>query len=145
MPIENFYSTEQESHLDDIVDTPDIATKNIRFWNLVIDSIVIYLLNHLLTIIIISSINGAGSLLILELFYLFTNFLYYFFMESVSGKTIGKLITGTKVVTQDSNKPTTKQIALRSLSRLVPFEPFSFFSESGWHDRWSDTIVVKNK
>jgi hypothetical protein len=38
------------------------------------------------------------------------------------------------------------QILGRTFSRFVPFEPFSFLgSGHGWHDRWSDTRVVRTR
>lgn len=72
---------------------------------------------------------------------------YYTFMESLFGRTIGKLITGTKVATEQGTMPNTKTAFLRSLSRLVPFEAFSFLGDEprGWHDTWTDTWVVSNK
>jgi len=72
-------------------------------------------------------------------------FFYYFAFEVLLQRTPGKFITGTKVVSYDGAKPTTKTIALRTLSRLVPFEPFSFLGKEtyGWHDKWSGTTVVK--
>ena len=71
--------------------------------------------------------------------------LVYFLSELYTGKTLGKLITGTKVISTDDNNLTAQQILYRTLSRIVPFEPFSmFFSNTAWHDDWSDTVVVNN-
>ncbi len=74
-------------------------------------------------------------------------FIYYFFFESNFKRTPGKFITKTKVLDICGAKPTKVQIMQRSLSRLVPFEPLSGFGTkkwSGWHDRWSSTMVVSN-
>jgi uncharacterized RDD family membrane protein YckC len=70
--------------------------------------------------------------------------LYYVLMEGLFGRTIGKLVTGTKVIGLDGLHPGWGTIILRSLARLVPFEPFSFLASegSGWHDRWTDTRVI---
>lgn len=69
---------------------------------------------------------------------------YYFIMEATTGRTIGKLVTRTRVVMEDGSKPTTNAIAKRTLSRLIPFEAFTFFGDSpGLHDRLSKTRVVK--
>jgi uncharacterized RDD family membrane protein YckC len=69
--------------------------------------------------------------------------LYYLFMESVFGRTVGKLITGTKVIDLEGKRPSFLTLLGRSLARIVPFEPFSFLgNDRGWHDRWSDTRVV---
>ena len=71
---------------------------------------------------------------------------YYFIFESIFQRTIGKFITGTRVVDIIGDKPSVWTIAIRSLIRLIPFEPFSFLGAKvcGWHDRWSYTFVVKN-
>jgi len=73
--------------------------------------------------------------------------LYYFVFEIVWQRTLGKFITGTKVITADGKKPTLNAIAIRTLIRFVPFEAFSFLGERvyGWHDRWSGTYVIKAK
>ncbi len=69
---------------------------------------------------------------------------YYLLCEATTGRTLGKLVSGTKVVSERGGVPTFGQIAARTAARLVPFEPLSFiFSNSGWHDRWSATRVVR--
>lgn len=72
---------------------------------------------------------------------------YYTLMESTTGTTIGKLLTGTRVVYEAGRPITFGQAVLRSLSRIVPFEAFSIlFADDddprGWHDRWPRTRVV---
>ena len=72
---------------------------------------------------------------------------YYFTLEMAGGRTIGKLITGTKVVNEFGEQPTAGQILGRTLSRFIPFEAFSFFGGKGrpvgWHDSLSGTRVVQ--
>lgn len=70
---------------------------------------------------------------------------YYLFYETVLGVTPAKLLNETRVVDYIGNKASFKQILIRTLSRLVPLEAFSFFAEDGWHDKWSQTMVVKEK
>ncbi len=69
---------------------------------------------------------------------------YFVVTESIWQKTLGKLITGTVVVTADGYKPSFKQIVGRSIARLIPFEPLSFLGRYpvGWHDSLSRTRVV---
>jgi uncharacterized RDD family membrane protein YckC len=76
-----------------------------------------------------------------------TCFSYYTILEASSGRTIGKLITGTRVVGRDGKVPGIGKIMLRTLSRFVPFEGFSFLGTMprGWHDTWTDTHVVDVK
>jgi uncharacterized RDD family membrane protein YckC len=79
------------------------------------------------------------------LVYLLFNVGYFILMEYYLGKTLGKYITGTSVISIDGNKPTIGQIVGRTFSRLVPFEALSFLGENGWHDSWSDTRVINTK
>lgn len=76
--------------------------------------------------------------------YLIVFLLYYVTSEAFFGKTIAKVITKTKVVCKkDSNM---FYIALvRTLCRLIPFEPVSFvFGRNGsfWHDQISGSTVI---
>lgn len=73
--------------------------------------------------------------------------LYYTALEGAAGVTVGKLLTGTRVVGEDGRRIGFRQALLRSLSRLVPFEMFSVLladdgDARGWHDRWPRTRVV---
>lgn len=81
------------------------------------------------------------------LIYLGIFFGYYFIMESFFGRTIGKLVTRTRVVDESGSRPTAGRIAGRTLARIIPFEPFSFFGNEprGWHDTLSKTWVVKDQ
>ena len=76
-------------------------------------------------------------------------FLVRFVLETTTGATLGKIASGTKVVSQDGSRATVGQIAGRCLCRWIPFEPFSFFGGDGfpfgWHDRISGTRVVKSR
>jgi uncharacterized RDD family membrane protein YckC len=69
---------------------------------------------------------------------------YYVFWEGITGRTPGKLVTGTYVVTDEGLKPSFATILGRTLCRLIPLEAFSFILGSiGFHDRLSHTRVVK--
>jgi len=70
--------------------------------------------------------------------------LYYTIVEGASkGRTLGKLVSGTKVVQEDGQKITWKQAFLRSLCRLIPFDGLSAFSSHPWHDTITKTSVIK--
>jgi uncharacterized RDD family membrane protein YckC len=73
--------------------------------------------------------------------------LYFVSLEFASGRTLGKLVMGTRVIAATGGAPTFAQLLGRSLSRFVPFEPFSFLGEQpiGWHDKWSRTRVVRTR
>jgi uncharacterized RDD family membrane protein YckC len=123
---------------------PD-ASIGARFLNLIIDQAVRVALVFVLGFAL--ALSGAeeaartlgfvASLLVI--------FLYYVVLEGTTGRTIGKLVTGTRVVTVNGGKPTFGQILGRTLARFIPFEPFSFLgsTNTGWHDRMSKTRVVR--
>lgn len=69
---------------------------------------------------------------------------YYIFTEFIFQRTLGKLVTRTKVVTKNGKKPSFWQILGRTLSRSIPLEYLSYFvTSNGIHDRLSGTRVVK--
>ncbi len=73
--------------------------------------------------------------------------LYYNLFELFFSVTIGKLITNTVVVDRNGKKPSTDEILMRSICRLIPFEILSFLGTpgKGWHDAISKTYVVKRQ
>jgi uncharacterized RDD family membrane protein YckC len=72
---------------------------------------------------------------------------YYVVLEYLFGRTLGKLITGTRVVTAEDGRPSLLQILGRTLVRFIPLEPFSLLFSGGrvggWHDWMSGTCVVR--
>jgi len=86
------------------------------------------------------------SLLLLSLVIgIFNYIIYYTLCEKLfKGQTLGKLITKTKAIRADGEELTFKDALLRSLCRLIPFEPFSGFGDL-WHDTLTHTMVVKAK
>ena len=75
------------------------------------------------------------------------NYLFYYTIceKSFKGYTLGKLLTGTRAIRNDGQELTFKDAVLRSLSRIVPFEAFSALGGTPWHDRWTDTRVIKSR
>jgi uncharacterized RDD family membrane protein YckC len=119
----------------------------IRFVNFVIDIMVIIILYSLIVPVVETllplvsrtelSIYRIGSLV-------FFVALYYIPFEYKSQKTLGKIITKTKVVTLEGNKPELIDIICRTFCRLIPFDRFSFlYSRNGFHDAISKTKVIK--
>jgi uncharacterized RDD family membrane protein YckC len=95
-------------------------------------------------------VTRADSMDIIIAFYLvgILNYLLYYTIceKAFKGKTLGKLITGTKAIREDGSELKFKDAFFRSLSRLVPFEPFSiWFGDGLWHDRWTKTMVIKTR
>ncbi|QCW99178.1 RDD family protein [Aggregatimonas sangjinii] len=71
--------------------------------------------------------------------------IYYSFFEGVTGRSIGKFFTKTKVVTEDGDRPNFSVVLTRSLCRCIPFNAFSFLANDGvgWHDKFSGTRVIE--
>ena len=68
---------------------------------------------------------------------------YYFILEFLTQKTLGKVITKTKVVSMTGSKPSAVQIFIRTICRCIPFEYLSYLiSTAGLHDRLSATRVI---
>ncbi len=129
------------------------ANKGKRLLNYLIDAVAIGLLQTVFTNIFegLAAINAPsffeGYKAVFG-FNLVTTPFYYILMEySFNGKSIGKFVTNTRVVTLAGDKPTFNQLIGRSFARMIPFEPFSFLGDkpNGWHDRLSGTIVVDEK
>lgn len=138
------YLLELESEI-----TLEHATTGARFANYVIDIIGFYILFFALVVGILVSARifqtGETRFVFYFISYL-TYLLYYTLLEGgTGGRTLGKLITKTVVVKEDGSPITWKDALLRSLCRLVPFEPFSAFGSHPWHDKWTKTMVVKKQ
>lgn len=72
---------------------------------------------------------------------------YYAGMEGAFGFTIGKLVTGTRVVDDYGRPPGFARALLRTLCRLIPFNAFSLLMSDdavrrGWHDTLARCHVV---
>lgn len=81
---------------------------------------------------------------ILSLIFIFSLPIYYILCEYFFQQTVGKFFTNSVVVNEYGEKPDFKTILVRTVIRFVPFEQFSFFNQNrGWHDRWTDTHVIK--
>lgn len=137
--------------------TPDVlASKNIRFANFIIDYIVQVILGIALGVVIgiLSELTGSYAFydLVIETEgrlsdYIFGSIIliiYYLTIETLTARSLGKYITKTKVVLHDGSKPEFTDILKRTLSRILPFEQFSFIGKesTGWHDSISKTYVV---
>lgn len=92
---------------------------------------------------------GLGAIYIgffsISTFFMLMYPLYYFLFEYFFQKTPGKFLTKTKVIDIYGNRPEIGPLILRSIIRMVPFEPLSCLSDRGWHDKWSDTFVVSDE
>jgi uncharacterized RDD family membrane protein YckC len=137
------------------------ASTGARFANYLIDIAVFYGLLFLSGMLLglLQSITGIGFIdflveqeesafnkLLTYLYVIVIFTLAYSIIEGASkGRTLGKLITGTKAVREDGSSITWKDALLRSLARLVPFEVVSGLGGHPWHDKWTKTIVIKTR
>src|SRR5690606_1965964 len=73
--------------------------------------------------------------------------IYYSIMEPIFGRSLGKTVTRTIVVTEYGSDPDSGTILRRTFCRLIPFNHFSFLGNPsrGWHDSISDTYVVNKE
>lgn len=145
---------EQNSILNEFTEPVyEPATVGQRLANYLIDVVIFYIVIFVILVPLVLGMATYGSaetaggfiaITYLVTFGLF--FAYYIFMEGGKGKTIGKMVTKTKVVTTDGSPMTFGKAALRTLIRMVPIEFISVFLDTSmWHDRWSNTMVVKDK
>lgn len=133
-------------------DEDSLASHPRRFFNFLIDyfailaaGTVIGAVTALVSPELAERIFATNEILLGVAFYL----LYYIPLEASFGWTVGKLITGTRVVTATGERPRVLQIVGRTFARFIPFEVFSFLRTPsvGWHDSLSHTrvIVVRKK
>lgn len=136
------------------------SSLGLRFANLIIDRIVVFVLFFLFGLFSsftyqllnieffinitdkLTNLSKIGDMILTSTVY----FLYLLLMEYFTkGRTIGKYITGTKVISTDGAQPSFQDYFIRNISRFVPFDGLSFFGTNGWHDSWSNTRVINVK
>lgn len=139
--------TQKTGSFDDEYGIVRVASTGRRFLNLLIDYICYLVLSYGVGYFLsVTGLYGAvqnvpdiilGSLVMM---------LYYFPQEATSGRTLGKLVTGTRAVAADGSPLTVGQALGRTLCRFIPFDAISFLFGSGfpegWHDRIPGTKVI---
>ncbi|MFT3826462.1 MAG: RDD family protein [Chitinophagaceae bacterium] len=147
--------------LQDLEQQYEDAPVGQRFLNYIVDVIAYYAILYLAGIVIGIIIVASGATFgdtaepgqdrgAIQLYLLLLGYLSYVIFMAVSeglgkGRSLGKLVTRTTVIRDDGAAFTWKDAFLRSLSRVVPFEPFSALGGYPWHDKWTHTRVVKLK
>ncbi|GAB2768153.1 putative RDD family membrane protein YckC [Hymenobacter luteus] len=120
-----------------------------RLVNLLIDYLAIFSMFFVLGIVM--GLAGQNELLekmtdglMGQLLFILFSLAYYTVMEGLFGRTLGKMLTRTRVVTDEGTHPSFGTILKRSLWRFIPFDALSFLGNAyGWHDSRSDTMVVR--
>jgi uncharacterized RDD family membrane protein YckC len=150
MNYESPVSAGQNDLLSDVAFEFEYASTGQRFLNYLIDYVVL-IFAFVLLIGLLTKSDGysqeesspSEAMLYLLLIVMYVS--YYTICEVYfKGRTLGKLITGTKAVRNDNQPLTLGNGVLRSLSRIVPFEVLSGFG-TPWHDSWTDTMVIKTR
>ena len=128
-----------------------------RFLNYIIDLVLFYALAIGLGVLIVllspssmewidnepSGFNFADRIITLVLYAI-----YMFAVEAIfKGKSLGKLITGTRAVNLDGSAISISTALSRGFSRAVPFCVFSALGNPciPWQDKWTDTMVIDEK
>jgi uncharacterized RDD family membrane protein YckC len=147
-----YKSSDDKSNAEQIPPySPVPADKWLRFFNLVIDFVACLGVANVIHILIAFTWGQAGidklesyPLIVIGIPIVLG---YYIFFEGLSRRTIGKLMTGTRVVGMHGEKPGFRQILKRSIARLIPFEAVTFLGNAGrgWHDSLASTYVVKSR
>jgi len=139
---------------------PDLplATTGQRLVNCIVDQVAAMLIAYLLAFVF-GLVEGIAAMLegipvetygitsiVSYLLGFATIVVYYGVCESVSGRTIGKLVSGTIVVNRDGSSVAFRRAWRRTFCRLIPFDQFSFLAGKGhpvgWHDEFSRTYVI---
>ncbi|MEE1946609.1 RDD family protein [Pedobacter sp. KR3-3] len=129
------------------------ASSGKRLANYLIDVVAFYIILIFVAIVLEllfpNSVSGLETNPIVDrLITLFFYGLVMFLIEMCfQGKSLGKLITGTRAMTLSGETLSFEKALIRNFVRAVPFNALSALGTpcSPWHDNWSDTIVVDEK
>jgi len=129
------------------------ATVGQRFMNYLIDVFIFYLVLFVLGAVAGLFLGDAfaegetlfGMPLLLQylVIYILLVGLYTFLETATNGRTIGKMVTKTRAIREDGSNVNFNDALKRSLIRCIPFEQLSAFNGRPWHDRWSNTKVIR--
>ena len=130
-------------------EVPVPASAGLRFANLLVDYAVQFGIAFVIAYGVVEVWGEAGYYWLMSIpdivFGLGIAVTYYLVLEWAFGRTIGKLLTGTRAVTATGERLGFGKALGRTLCRFIPFEAFSFLGMQarGWHDSIPNTYVVK--
>ncbi|MFK3938242.1 RDD family protein [Alkalihalobacillus sp. NPDC078783] len=136
----------------------------VRFWAFLLDQVVLSSLNSILILswftFLGEGVQTVGPFATLTFVYAITFFIYYALMTKFIGKTVGKMVLGIKVVSDNGQPLSWKQIIFREgIGRLfyhLQIFGFQIFlilylfvafvpTKRGLHDLVADTSVIHDK
>jgi uncharacterized RDD family membrane protein YckC len=126
----------------------DLATIARRFWAVLIDGVLLYVVNFAMGFAIgVAMRGGAPQVLscVTILFSLVITITYEGLMVAASGQTLGKKALNVKVVSETGADVTTGQAWGRALAKIIPFsQVVALFNNErkGIHDMLAHTRVV---
>ncbi|MBN2473683.1 MAG: RDD family protein [Pirellulales bacterium] len=156
MPDENpFQSPFATSASDPVVATEvlQLATRLQRLLNLMVDVFCYIGFSCFLTATV-AILGGEAAIRALQelpnlIYVILLYFAYYVPQETLTGRTLAKFLTRTKVVTTDGKPAIFPRIVGRTLCRMIPFEFVSYLVGGRWpvglHDKFSGTCVVSTR
>lgn len=74
--------------------------------------------------------------------------IYYIPQEALWGVTVGKQLTGTRVVDEHGRPPGWRKAIKRTVGRFIPFDALAVLLTArrrGFHDAWPNTYVVRRQ
>ena len=150
---------EQQDLFDSLTPKLVQASHGKRLMNYLVDLIAFDILFAIILVIaansyaplqdwMLKTVNAGKVTYTEQLLIIVTYGTFMFITETVlKGKSLGKFITGTRVVRRDGTPITVREAQLRGLFRMIPFHPLSALGMPcyPWHDRWSKTLVIDEK
>ncbi len=148
---------QQDADLLTSFETPLVrADGGKRFLNYLIDVVGFYVLVFVVSILVallspatLEGIDESGSFNPMEQVLALIFYALYMALSEIifKGKSLGKLITGTRAVKLDGSPIDASKAFGRGFSRAVPFCAFSALGTPciPWQDRWTDTMVIDEK
>lgn len=145
---ENIYQTPKAAlAIDEEYKHYALATTTQRFFNLLLDLVFIMVFSGLVAVVLdLLGLMGYLDEVRDNVYGFIIMMMYYVPQEAIFGRTMGKLVTRTKVVDLNGNKISFMKALGRTLCRFVPFEGFTFLGGKGrphgLHDKLPKTKVI---
>ena len=141
-------------HIEQELVSQQEAPPGLRFVNYIIDLLSFYAIIIILILLIALTAQGSWIFHVIEKLdelsdFVILHVLYGFYMLVIEGifkgRTLGKLITGTRVVHQRTWSFSWRDAFRRGCMRMIPLEYVTGCVGSPFHDQWTDTRVIRER